>query len=420
MRHHLSPVDAAWLHMESPTEPMTVCAVLSFAQPVRWEAIVQRVQERVLDVFPRFRQRIVEPALGIVGAFWEDDPTFALAAHLHRFALPPPGGPRELQAFVGDRIGTPLDLARPAWSMDLVDGYGEGAAIVFRGHHCVADGMALGRVLLELVDEPPAAPRPHTDAPSGEPWLHRLAHEGPDALHALEKLLLTPHDAPTRLKGPLGVLKRAAWSAPIPMDVVRARGRALGASVNDLLCAAVSGAIRRYLVDRGDPAVDVRAFVPVDLRGGDGASIDPSLGNRFGLVYLSLPVATPDPGVRVAEVKRRMDAIKATPEAGLAFGLIGALGLLPAGVERRLADVFGAKCTIVLTNVRGPSAPVSIAGHPVSGMMFWVPQSGHLGVGVSLYSYANAIHIGVVTDVGLVPDPEALVAGIEAELGVAP
>jgi hypothetical protein len=177
-------------------------------------------------------------------------------------------------------------------------------------------------------------------------------------------------------------------------------------------------------MDLGDPAVDVRAFVPVDLRGGD--VLDPRLGNRFGLVYLSLPLATAEPRARIAELKRRMDEIKATPEATLAFGLIGALGLLPAAAEQRLADVFGAKCTLVLTNVRGPGSRVSIAGNELSGTMFWVPQSGHLGVGVSLYSYAGSIVIGVASDARLVPDPGRLVRAIEADLsgevclGVAP
>ena len=412
MREPLSPVDAAWLHMEEPVNPMTVSAVLWFDPAPDWEGIVTRFEERVVRRYPRFRQRIVDAPRARGGPAWEEDPTFQLAHHVHHVALPAPHDEAALQRFVGDRVSTLLDLRFAPWSLDLVDGFGAGAAIVVRIHHAVADGLALARVLLDLADEPLVDPVRTQRAPE-EAHLD-LVHRGPAALAALRKLLLSPADPPTGLKGPLGAVKRVAWSAPLSLDAIKAQGRASGATVNDVLVAAVAGAVRSWLLAHGDAAREVRAFIPVDLRG--GARPDHHLGNRFGLVYLTLPVTEPDPAARVRRVEERMAAIKHTPEAAVAFGVLATLGVAPGPVEHALIDVFGAKGTLVLTNVRGPDAPIHIAGHRVEGLMVWVPQSGHLGVGVSLFSYAGHVYVGVATDAGLVPDPGALVRRIEGEL----
>jgi len=412
MHEPLSAVDAAWLHMESPTDPMTVTAALWFAAPPDWDRVLARFEERVVRRYPRFLQRIVDRPRALGGPHWEDDPGFALGNHVHRVLLPPPHNKEALERFVGERVGTPLDLRFPPWAVDLVDRLGAGAAIVVRIHHSVADGLALAHVLLDLADEDLADPVRAERAP---PEAHvDLVHRGPDAAAALAKLVLTGPDAPTPLKGALGTTKRVAWSAPIPLEGVKARGRASGATVNDVLVAAVAGSLRSWLLAGGDVPVDVRAFMPVDLRG--GARPGRGLGNRFGLVYLTLPVAEADPLARVCLVRERSEAIKHTPEASVAFGVLAGLGLAPVALEHALMGVFGAKGTLVLTNVRGPAAPIHIAGHAVEGMMFWVPQSGHLGVGISLFSYAGAVRVGVSTDAGLVPDPESIVAGIEREL----
>lgn len=409
MSDRLSPVDAAWLHMEEPTDPMTVVAVLTFAAPVDWTALLGRLDTRVVRPYRRFRQRIVDVAVG--APRWEDEPDFTLASHVHRAALPAPGDRAALAAFVSDRVGTPLDLRFSPWSADLVEGYGAGAALLVRIHHSVADGMALAHILLEMADTP--VPRASVPRPPRRPGVS-LA-QGAAAVEAVRKLLLTPADAPSRLKGPLGRVKRVGWTDPVALERVKARGRALGGTVNDVLTAAVAGGLRAYLLSHADAARDLRAFVPVDLRGGDLPDV--SLGNRFGLVYLDLPVSEPDPAARVRRVAERMAAIKHTPEAAVAYGILATMGALPAPIEHVGLDIFGAKGTIVLTNVRGPAERVVIAGHPVDELLFWVPQSGHLGVGVSLLSYAGAVRVGVSADAGLVPDPERLARAIQAELG---
>lgn len=245
--------------------------------------------------------------------------------------------------------------------------------------------------------------------------LLELYRKGVSGADALGKLLLMSPDPPNVFKGPLGVSKRAVWSEPFPLSGVKAVGKALGATVNDVLLTAVTGALRRYVVRRGAPIWDLefRAVVPVNLRPVDAP---PDLGNRFGLVFLSLPVKIEDPVDRLFELKDRMDEIKGSPEAIVAFGLLTVVGMAPADIEHLVVDLFGKRGTAVITNVPGPRQRFSLAGVPASGMMFWVPQSGRLGLGVSILSYDGNVSIGIATDVGLVPDPERLIESFHEEM----
>ena len=140
------------------------------------------------------------------------------------------------------------------------------------------------------------------------------------------------------------------------------------------------------------------------------------LGNRFGLVLLGLPVGIEDPLARLAEVKRRMDAIKDSHEGVLAYGILGLMGRTPAQLEERLIDFFTAKGSMVLTNVPGPRKRLSLAGTPLGGVLVWAPCSGSVGMSVSVFSYAGKVTVGFLTDAGLVPDPQALADGFREEL----
>jgi diacylglycerol O-acyltransferase / wax synthase len=150
--HGMSSADAAWLHMDRPTNLMVINSVLWFDEPVDWDAYKAVVQERLVERFDRFRQCAVE---GITGPHWEDA-ALDLTLHFHHVALPAPGDRRALEAFVSDRIATPLDRSRPLWDVYLIDGFGAGAAVLTRIHHCIADGIALARVMLTLTDGAPA------------------------------------------------------------------------------------------------------------------------------------------------------------------------------------------------------------------------------------------------------------------------
>jgi WS/DGAT/MGAT family acyltransferase len=446
-KEFLSRADAAWLRMEDPTNLMMVTGMLIFDEPITMAQLKTAVEERLLS-FARFRQRVVMPTAPGEAPHWEEDQHFLLRAHLHRIALPAPGNQHELQALVSDLMSTPLDFTKPLWQMHLIENYGRGCAIVLRIHHSIGDGVALTHVLDMFADHQPveeplsrrAAPAhplftlvqnatsvvssalQTTEAAINEVRLlidhpgHALdrVNQGATAVGAVSKLLLMESDPPTLFKGPLTVAKQAAWSCPILLQDVKAIGRVTKTTVNDVVLAAVAGALRRYLQERNQPVdgIDIRAVVPVNLR---AIEKNPEMGNRFGVVFLGLPIGIDDPLARLDEVQERMEQIKQSPEAMVAFGILTVVGMAPDAVEQFTVNMFGAKATAVMTNVRGPSAPLRLAAHPIKQVMFWVPQSGRLGLGVSIMSYAGQVFLGIATDAGLVPDPEAIIANFHIE-----
>ena len=157
MSARLGAADTAWLHMDRPTNLMVINSVELFDEPPDWNRVKQVIQSRLVDRYPRFRQRVVQSHLPLRLPRWENDPDFALEHHVHHFALPAPGDRAALEELVGDLMAMPLDRNRPLWHIYLIDGFGEGAAIINRMHHCIADGIALARVMLSLTDSDPDA-----------------------------------------------------------------------------------------------------------------------------------------------------------------------------------------------------------------------------------------------------------------------
>jgi len=450
-RELFSSVDTAWLRMEVPTNLMMVNGVLILGAPLNFQRLKATLEHRLLDHFDRFRQRVVRPQLPIGPHYWEDDPDFHLDNHVTRIALSSRSSQAALQDVVSELMSTPLDFSRPLWHFHVIEKFGKGSVIIARVHHCIADGIALVHVLLSLTDKSPNAPWP-TAQPKEMPrpdWLgalfkpvqpalkittraaRTLWREGDEILAnpshlrdltrlgrenamALGRLVLRWPDPPTLFKGELGTAKRAAWSKPIPLQDVKEVGRMLNGTVNDVLLTAVAGALRSYMLDRGDAAdgISIRAVVPVNLRPLD---VTPDLGNRFGLVFLTLPVGVPDPMDRLRELKRCMDELKSSPEPAVALGLLSLIGAVPPKVQDMAMGIFAAKATAVMTNVPGPKEKLYLAGAPLDTLMFWVPQSGRLGLGVSIFSYAGRVWLGVATDQGLAPDPEVIIAAFHAE-----
>ena len=213
----------------------------------------------------------------------------------------------------------------------------------------------------------------------------------------------------------MGVPRRAAWSAELDLDEVKAIGHASGATVNDVLVTALTGSLRDYL-RRGSSLVDqVRAFVPFNLRPLD-QPLPSTLGNAFGLVFLTLPVGIASTRDRLLSVKAEMDAIKRSAEGPMAYGILGVMGLTPPDVEKIAIDVFAAKASMVVTNVPGPRQPLYVAGTPLARRAVWAPMSGSVAMSVSILSYDGRVTVGLMSDAGLVPDPERIVHGVEREL----
>ena len=452
----MSGADTAWLHMDRPTNLMVINSVLLFDEPVDWDRVRQVTQERLVDRYPRFHQHVVESHLPLLPPSWEEDPDFALEHHLHHRALPAPGDRAALQELVSDLMTMPLDRSRPLWQMYMVDGFGDGVAIISRMHHCIADGIALARVLLSLADTAPEAgiapADPQPAPPSGRRSVAglggpagrllgglgsagltvarqgaqiatsprhagRLAGAiGRDATTAL-RLLLTPADAATAIKGDPGISRRVAWSSPLSLAEVKRIAHAHDATVNDVLLAAVSGALRHYLQDRGGPVAEIQAMVPFNLRPLD-EPVPRTLGNRFGLVFLPLPVGISSSSQRLIEVHRRMQEIKDSRDGPVSYELLSMAGMTPEPIERRIIDVFTAKGTAVMTNVPGPGQPVYLAGSPIRTVLVWAPTSGHIGMSLSIYSYRGEVTVGLMVDAALIPDPDQIVVGLERELTV--
>jgi WS/DGAT/MGAT family acyltransferase len=215
-------------------------------------------------------------------------------------------------------------------------------------------------------------------------------------------------DSPTRFKGRPGLAKRVAWAQPIPLGEVKAVGKALGSSINDVLLACVAGALREYLVAKGDAVggLVVRAIVPVNLRASEEAF---KLGNEFGLIFLDLPIGIENPFERLYAVRANMRSLKGSYQPIIALGLLAAMGVGPLALQEQLLGMLARNATAVMTNVPGSARPLYLAGAKIASQMFWVPQSGDIGMGVSILSYAGGVQFGLITDRGLCPDPERVI-----------
>jgi diacylglycerol O-acyltransferase / wax synthase len=443
--------DAAWLHMDRPANPMVVNSVIWFDEPLDWERVKSVVSLRLVDQFPRFRRRVGDP-LARPPRF-EDDSEFDVEQHLHRLALPAPGDQAALQDLVSDLITPPLDPTRPLWHAYLIEGYGRGCAVLFRIHHCIADGIALARVMLSLTDtqvDAGIAPPPRPGATGRRLSLDSLTrpagaalstaahvtgavvHEGLETLArpahmaelvrtatqdtaTLAKLLASPPETHTVLRESLHGTRRVAWSKPFPLDRIKTAGRRHSGTINDVLIAAVTGALRTELRRHGEVPDDIHIMVPFNLRPLDEA-LPRDLGNDFALILLALPVGLEDRGARLREVKMRMDAIKDSHEGPISYGILSAIGTTPPAVEDMLIGFFTQKASAVVTNVPGPREQVFLTGTPVQGVLVWAPCSGSIGMTVSIFSYMGEVTVGFMTDTGVVPDPQPLVGAFDAEL----
>ncbi|GAB3467884.1 wax ester/triacylglycerol synthase family O-acyltransferase [Polaromonas eurypsychrophila] len=450
----MSKVDTAWLRMDTPSNLMMIVGVWQLTPGVSHAAVCERIESSLLK-YARFRQRVMEDA---AGATWVEDRYFDLKNHVIAEKLPKAAKGKEqevLQGRVAELAMQPLDRKRPLWQIHLVEDYTgpdgvKGSAMIVRIHHCIADGIALISVTMSLVDGGAAPPERRKKESGGgaEDWIadtllrpftdltvKALGAAGEGAARSLNllsdpqkgmagsldmakvmlqvlkdgaALALMPDDSKTRLKGKPGKTKKVAWCQPIPLDEVKAVGKALNCSINDVLLSCVAGAIGEYLKSHGDDVKgqEIRAMVPVNLRPMEQAY---KLGNRFGLVPLVLPIGVDNPIERVYEVRRRMAALKGSYQPLLAFSLLAIAGLLIKPAQDAMLNLFSKKTTAVMTNVPGPREKLKFCGATLEQSMFWVPQSGDVGLGVSILSYGGGVQFGVITDSTLCPEPQRII-----------
>jgi diacylglycerol O-acyltransferase / wax synthase len=460
--HHerLSGVDAAFLAVEDDCAHMHIGSVGLFEiGPLRVGENgidVDRVRELIevqLHKIPRFRQRLAHvPISG--SPVWIDDPSFHLDYHVRHTALPHPGDEHQLARLTSRVMSQHLDRRRPLWELWLVEGLegGQRFALISKIHHAMADGISGVDLMSALIGSDPDfrpgrapawVPRPAPgalDLLSGELW-HRVgtaaslvrsgvrsagkaagAADSPGDLvsrvrHTVSALaagLGTP--APTPLNLEIGPNRRFAWLR-VDLDVLREIRKGAGGTLNDVVLAVVTGAVRGFLERRGSATRDLefRVMVPVSVRSDDERG---RLGNRVTQLLVPLPLDAPSPLERLRVVSERTQALKRSGQAEGGQVLTGLTDLLPPQVATAIerAAVRRSFGNMVVTNVPGPRGPSYLLGARLLECYPLVPLASHQGLNVAVLSYDGHLHWGVNADYDAIPDVEDFVVLLREEV----
>ncbi len=457
MSERLSALDVSFLYMETPTTAMHVGSVARFAppddEPVDYEALCALVSRRIAQV-PRYRQKVRWVPGHFANPVWVDDEDFDITYHVRRSALPKPGTDDQLRALVGRLQARPLDRARPLWEIYLVEGLADGRfAIITKTHHAMVDGISAVDIGTLLLDPSPTPREDPEDSwvPRPEPsGIGLVAGAITDTLRRPTALIDTVRTSAGdarqlagRALGTLGgiaaVARTSLRSAPItPLNATIGEQRRFGmaatslddykrirkthgGTVNDVVLATVAGALRIWLLTRGEavvPSTTVRAMVPVSVRTQDQAG---DLGNRVSSYFVDLPVGEPSPAVRLHQVSYAMKGHKDSGQSVGADALVRLSGFAPptihsaaarlaSGLTRRLFNV-------VVTNVPGPQFPLYAAGAQMIDCYPVVPLAKGQAVTIGLTSYNGGVYYGMNADRDSMPDVDVLAGCIEESLG---
>jgi diacylglycerol O-acyltransferase / wax synthase len=397
----VAAADAAWFAVDKPSNPMVVTGILHLTGPLALTQLQQLVQSRMVARFPEFSRQPIRRALG--GWHWKSV-TPELVHHVRGVCS------ANLPELVSQLMSEPLSADRPPWILHLVTDSNGQASIVARVHHGLADGMALAQVLLGLTDRVTAAAMP-PQLPGGG----RMRRPGPlrlagGTLALLGRLLLRLGEPASDLRGSPQVRKQTAWTPPIALPLVQAAAAQHGVTINDILLAATAGGLRQYL---GRSAESLRVLVPVDLRGG---AAPVTLGNRLGLVFVRLPLTAATRQARVRAIAQQTRGLKESTEAGATFAILTLVGAVPRILARLAVAILSHSASAVVTNVPGPRGRLRLAGVEVESVNFWVPQVGKIAVGISIFSYAGQVTLGVTCDATLDIQADQLAAAVATEL----
>lgn len=442
----LDNVDLAWLRMDDPANLMIITGIMTFDTCLDIDRLKATMFKTMLK-FRRFRQRIEYSRLPWRRPNWEDDPEFDIDGHIQKLKLPPPGDQSALHELISELMSYELEYNRPLWQFYIIENYGGGSALICRLHHAIADGISLMQVLLSMADQSPDTPWPsyqpeQVTIPSSRPLFTNVNRFGQamnsrikSASSFLEgtskskvmpanyerfsqlaintaftagRVILRRPDPITIYKGTLSIKKRAAWSKPLSLNEVKRTGKVFGATINDVLLSVLTGALRKYVqqANGSSKLKNIRGFIPVNLR---PIELDEELGNRFGLVFVSLPIGIDDPLMRLHQIKLNMDKLKSSTEPIVTLAIIHLMGTLPTRLQDVAVRIFDTKGSAIITNVPGPREQLFLAGAPINMLMAWVPQSGRIGLGVSIISYNGKVWLGLATDQRLLPDPEQII-----------
>lgn len=440
----LSPLDAMFLHQDSPTVPRQVASLAILKpgdHPLTYDRLIHVINERI-DLVPRYRQvpRSVPGAFGT--PVWLDDENFDISLHVRRSALPRPGSTDALHELVGRLIARRLDLDRPLWELYLIEGLDGGrVALLFKAHQALVDGsetVDLAQVLLEETAHERDIPYEEW-IPRSEPNAVELLADsiGRNVRHPGEALRITELNLgrlARRLpiigadaQGPHSVLStelsrhRRFASLAVDLDAFRRIREEHGGTVNDVILACIAGGIRGWMLTRAEPVTaktSFRAMVPMSVVAEDG--LPTSLGSKVRGHLLSLPVGESNPVVRLHQVSYALKDHRETGSAVAANKLASLPGFATStfhAVGARVADAeAGRGHQIVITNVPGPQDPLYLAGEAVAEVYPCIPLSGKRAVAIGVTSYHGKVFFGIVADREAVPDVDILAQCIDDAL----
>jgi diacylglycerol O-acyltransferase len=444
----LTALDATFLELEEIDDSalMHIGAALLFDplpgnEPPTIGKVREQLDER-LDLLPRYRQKLGVPRTGgLSWPSWERDQRFEIGAHVRHATLPSPGGEDEFLDWISDFYSHRLDRSRPLWEMVLLDGLADGQwALVYKTHHCLADGISSADLIGLLLGAEPAPQEPsetrdgwllHAAAPVG-----RVAGAGLAAARVGAHAMMHPREALERSRGVIDLLVRdeliAAPRSSLNVAIGTTRriatvhvalGKlqevrsALGGTVNDVVLCAATGGLRELLLARGEdpPHQGLRAMVPVNIRSEENHG---ELGNRVSSLFIELPVAEPDPLRRYQLVAAATDKRKAGGQAEAASVLTGLTELAPPVLHASLArSLFASRLfNITITNVPGSPLRVGAFGADVVDVVPFVPLAAEHTLGIAVVSFAGEMTFGICADRATVPDLDVLTDGIVASV----
>jgi WS/DGAT/MGAT family acyltransferase len=450
--HRMTALDAAFYHLERMGQLLHVGGVYTVDGTLDFERLVRDVSAR-LHLIPRYTERVVPVPFNLANPTWEPDPRFSIRHHVLRHRLRTPGDDAQLVKLVSRLFAEPLHRGRPLWELHQIDGHqGERSVLFAKVHHCMIDGVSGVQLLGVLFDPspnpppvpPPDAPREAPPLPSASTQLVRGLEEGirrgVERVRALGALVRHPARAlaelgqaseaigtaarlalssppPTPWNGHVSVLRQLAW-VTFSLNEVKAIKNRLGGTVNDVVLAAVTSALRDYLEEHGvnPDRTELRAMCPVNVRAADEHL---RLGNRVSMMIAPLPVGIFDPHERFRQVRTAMARAKAGGEAAQMSRLVSLMELLPPPLQKPLGwlQVQAAPINTVCTNVPGPPVSLYVQGQRLQMLVPVVPLAQGVGLAFAILSYADTLTVGITCDPALVPDvdrlPPMLASGLE-------
>ncbi len=466
MSDRLSALDASFLYLEDHTTPMHVGGVAVFSRPrsgFDYDHVLSLIERR-LALVPRYRQKVMQVPGRLARPVWVDDQDFDISYHVRRSALPKPGKDAQLHDLTARLMSRKLDPTRPLWELYLVEGLSRNrVAVITKTHQAMIDGIGaidIGQVILD--DAPSDGSHNVEDLwmPEAEPGATDLVMEAvTDAVRrpgeVVENVRAAAVDATATLRkitGAVSGIASALRTAAVPspggplntptstqrrfavararLDDFRSVRKEHGGTVNDVVLAVVSGALRNWLLSRGEvvsPQTTVRAMVPVSIRSGDEAARAEhvetaglpvgSVGNRVSAYLVDLPVGEPNPTMRLHQVSHAMRAHGESGQQVAADALVRVSGFAPPTLHAlgaRVANGISDRLfNVLVTNVPGPQVPLYAAGAKMTEMFPVVPLAKNQSLAVGVTSYDGGLYFGVNGDRVAMPDVEVLAAMIE-------